>query len=128
MSPEESALIIKILVGAGILFGIGYVGNILSFSNRFVNALVTAVVFAIVYGALYYAIDQATMDSEIGNISQADWMKMVGISAVLVFIIDFIANMLSFSSRFVNALVTAVIFAILFGVMMYVTGGAPQPA
>jgi len=118
-------MLVKILVGAGILFVIGFIGNMLSFSNRFMNALVTAVVFALIYGALYYAIDQATLAEEMGPISQQQWMQMVAISAGLVFVIDLVANMISFSSRFMNALVTAVLFAILFGAMMYATGGLP---
>ena len=126
MSEAESAFLIKILIGAGILFVIGYIGNILSFSSRFMNAFVTAIVFALVYGALYFVIDQAALSAEVGAMSQEQWFKMVGISAVLVFIIDLVANMLAFNSRFVNALLTAVVFAILFGGLMYATGGVPQ--
>ena len=48
MSLAETALLYKVLVGARSLFGIGYVGNLLSFSNRFVNALVIAIVFAVI--------------------------------------------------------------------------------
>ena len=126
MSEAESAFLIKILIGAGILFVSGYIGNILSFSSRFMNAFVTAIVFALVYGALYFVIDQAALSAEVGAMSQEQWFKMVGISAVLVFIIDLVANMLAFNSRFVNALMTAVVFAILFGGLMYATGGVPQ--
>ena len=128
MSEVESAFLMKVLIGAGILFVIGYIGNMLSFSNRFVNALVTAIVFGVIYGALYFVIDQATLSSEVGAMSQEQWFKMVAISAVLVFIIDLVANMLSFNNRFVNALMTAVVFAVLFGGLMYATGGIPQPA
>ena len=42
MSPSETALITQVLISAGFLFGIAYLGNRLSFSNRFVNALITA--------------------------------------------------------------------------------------
>lgn len=126
MSEAESAFLIKILVGAGILFVIGYVGNMLSFSNRFMNALITAVVFALIYGALYFVIDQTALSAEVGVVSQEQWFKMVGISAVLVFIIDLVANMLAFNSRFTNALMTAIVFAVLFGGLMYATGGVPQ--
>jgi len=126
MSEAESAFLIKILVGAGILFVIGYVGNMLSFSNRFMNALITAVVFALIYGALYFVIDQTALSAEVGVVSQEQWFKMVGISAVLVFIIDLVANMLAFNSRFINALMTAIVFAVLFGGLMYATGGVPQ--
>ena len=127
MSEAESAFLVKILIGAGILFVIGYIGNMLSFSNRFMNALVTAVVFALVYGALYFVIDQAALSAEVGALSQEQWFKMVGISAVLVFIIDLVANMIAFNSRFTNALMTAIVFAVLFGGLMYATGGVPQP-
>ncbi|MBU2532455.1 MAG: hypothetical protein KKB37_06920 [Alphaproteobacteria bacterium] len=127
MSEIETAFVMKVLVGAGILFVIGYIGNLLSFSNRFVNALVTAIVFAVIYGALYYFIDQSTLPAEVGAVSQTQWMQMVGISAALVFIIDLVANMLAFNSRFVNALMTAIVFAVLFGGLMYLTGGVPQP-
>ncbi len=126
MSEAESAFLMKILIGAGILFVIGYIGNMLSFSNRFMNALVTAVVFALVYGALYFVIDQAALSAEVGAMSQQQWFKMVGISAVLVFIIDLVANMIAFNSRFTNALMTAIVFAVLFGGLMYATGGVPQ--
>lgn len=125
MSEAESAFLVKILVGAGILFVIGYIGNMLSFSSRFMNAFVTAIVFALIYGALYFVIDQAALSEEVGALSQEQWFKMVGISAVLVFIIDLVANMIAFNSRFVNALMTAVVFAVLFGGLMYATGGIP---
>ena len=126
MSPAESALITKVLVGAGILFGIGYIGNLLSFSNRFVNALVTAIVFAVISGALYYFIDKAMLPPDLQQISQQQWIQMIGLSAVLVFVIDLIANMMTFSSRFMNALMTAIIFAILAGALLYFGGGLPQ--
>lgn len=125
MSPAETALFTKILIGAGILFGIGYIGNLLSFSNRFVNALVTAIVFAVIYGALYYFIDKAMLPPDLQQISQEQWFQMIGLSAALVFVIDFVANMLTFSSRFVNALATAVVFAVLGGALLYFGGGLP---
>ncbi|MGI9423248.1 MAG: hypothetical protein ACR2PA_08640 [Hyphomicrobiaceae bacterium] len=125
MSPAETAILMKVLVGAGILFVIGYIGNLISFSNRFINALVTAVVFAVVYGALYYFIDSATLPPELQQISQETWLQMIALSAALVFVIDLVANMLSFSSRFLNALMTAVVFAVLFAVLVYTTGGVP---
>lgn len=125
MSEAESAFLAKILIGAGILFVIGYIGNMLSFSSRFMNAFVTAIVFALIYGALYFVIDQAALSEEVGALSQEQWFKMVAVSAVLVFIIDLVANMIAFNSRFVNALMTAVVFAVLFGGLMYATGGVP---
>lgn len=127
MTPAETALLTKILIGAGILFVIGYIGNVIAFGGRFVNALVTAIVFAIIYGALYYGIDKATLPPDMQNLSQEKWFQMVGIAAVVVFVIDLIANMISFSSRFVNALMTAVVFAVVAGALMYFTGGVPSP-
>ena len=135
MSPELSTLVTPVLTGAAILFVIGYIGNLLSFSNRFVNALVTAIVFAIIYGAMLYFVflsgselppevkEKLEQSPELRNVTQQTLIQVVGISAVLVFIIDFIANMLSFSSRFMNALMTAIVFAVLFGGLMYATGG-----
>lgn len=121
MSPADTALLMKILVGAGILFGVGYVGNLLSFSNRFVNALVTAIVFAVIYGAMVYFIDRAALPPELARLSQQQWMQMILMAAGLVFVIDLVANMLSFSGRFSNALMTAVVFAVVFGAMLYLT-------
>jgi hypothetical protein len=43
-------------------------------------------------------------------------------SAALVFVIDLVANMLSFSSRIMNALMAAVLFAVLFAFLIYATG------
>ena len=126
MSAAVTALITKILFGAGILFVIGYIGNLLSFSNRVVNALVTAIVFAVIYGALYYFIDKAMLPPDLQQISQQQWIQMIGLSAALVFVIDLIANMLTFSSRFVNALATAIVFAVLGGALLYFGGGVPQ--
>jgi hypothetical protein len=45
---------VPVLIGAAIVFFVDLIGNMLSFSNRFVNALVTALVFAILFGALFY--------------------------------------------------------------------------
>lgn len=126
MSEIEIAFYTKVLIGAGILFVIGYIGNMLSFSNRFMNALVTAVVFAVIYGALYFVIDKAVLSEQVGAVSQEQWFKMVGISAILVFVIDLVANMLAFNNRFVNALMTALVFAVVFIGLMYATGGIPQ--
>lgn len=127
MSPMETALLTKVLVGAGILFVIGYIGNLISFSNRFMNALVTAIVFAVIYGILFYFIDRATLPPELQDVSQETLFQMIGFSAILVFVIDLVANMLSFSSRLMNALMTAIVFAVLYGALLYFVGGAPVP-
>jgi hypothetical protein len=47
------------------------------------------------------------------------WFEPVIIAAIVVFVIDLIGNMLSFSNRFVNAFVTAVVFAVVFGGLVY---------
>lgn len=126
MTPAETALLTNILVGAGIVFVIAWLGNVLSFSNRFVNALVTAVIFALLYGALAYGIDKSMLPPELQTASQETWIQMIVMGAVLVFVLDLVANMLSFGNRFVSALVTAVLFAILFGLAVYATGGMPE--
>lgn len=125
MSPAETALLSQALVGAAVVFVVAYIGNLLSFSNRFVNALVTAIVFAAIYAGIYFAVDRAVLPPEVRNLSQEAWIKMIAIAAGLVFVIDLVGNMLSFSNRFLNALVTALVFAALFGGLMYATGGVP---
>ena len=52
MSPAEQTFLVQVLIAAGVLFVIGFIGNVLSFSNRFVNALVTAIIFVLVYGGI----------------------------------------------------------------------------
>ena len=47
------------------------------------------------------------------------WLEPVIIAAVVVFVVDLIGNMISFSNRFVNALVTAILFAVLFGAVVH---------
>lgn len=126
MSPEDYSMLLKIATSAAVLFVIAYIGNVLTFSNRFVNALVTAVIFGLVNAALFYAIDMATLPDNLQELSQQTWFQMVLLSAGLVFVIDLVANMLSFSSRFASALMTAIVFAVLYGALFYVTGGLPE--
>ena len=114
MSPAETALITKILAGSGVVFVIAFLGNLLSFSNRFVNALVTAIAFAVIYAGLYYLIDQTMLPAELRNISQEKWIQMVLTAAALVFGLDLVANVLSFSNRVGNALLAAILFAVMF--------------
>jgi hypothetical protein len=52
--PAEFAWLEPVLISSGIVFVVGLIGNLLSFSNRFVNALVTAIVFAAIFGTLSY--------------------------------------------------------------------------
>jgi hypothetical protein len=121
MSASETALLANVLVGSGILFVIAFLGNALTFSNRFVNALVTALVFAIFYAALIYTVDTTVLPPELKEATRDTWVQMVLMAAGLVFVLDLIANFISFSNRFVSALVTAVLFAVLFGVAVYTT-------
>jgi hypothetical protein len=43
------------------------------------------------------------------------WLQPVLIGAVIVFLLDLIGNMISFSNRFLNALTTGIVFAVVFG-------------
>lgn len=122
MSPIATAMLTKVLLGAGVLFVIAYIGNLLSFSNKLVNALVTAVVFAVVYAGLFYLVDQATLPADLREVTQETWIQVIAMSAVVVFVVDLVANMLSFSNRFMSALVTALLFVALFGTLFYLTG------
>jgi ABC-type Fe3+-siderophore transport system permease subunit len=47
------------------------------------------------------------------------WLEPVLIGALIVFVIDLIGNMISFSNRFLNALVTAIVFAVIFSALIY---------
>src|SRR5512139_645712 len=99
MSASETALLTNVLVGSGILFVIAYLGNALTFTNRFVNALVTALIFAVFYGALIYTVDKTVMPPEVKEMTQDAWIQMILMAAGLVFILDLLANFISFSSR-----------------------------
>ena len=128
MSPVEQTLLVQLLVMAGILFVIGLIGNVLSFSNRFMNALITAVIFMLVYGGLFYvalASDQDELREQIGALSQEQLLVNIGVAGALVFVIDFVANMLSFQSRFMNALMTSIVFLLLFGAFIFLSGNIP---
>ena len=126
MSPSETALITQVLISSGFLFGIAYLGNRLSFSNRFVNALVTALIFAVFYAGLAYTVDETVLPPELKEANRQTWLQMIVIAAGLVFALDLVANFISFSNRLVSALVTAVLFAVLFGAAaIYSSGGIP---
>lgn len=47
------------------------------------------------------------------------WLEPVLIGAVIVFILDLIGNLISFSNRVLNALATAIVFAVVFGGLLY---------
>ncbi len=46
------------------------------------------------------------------------WLQPVIIAAIVVFVVDLIGNIISFSSRITNALITAVLFALIFGTLV----------
>ena len=51
-------------------------------------------------------------------LSNLNWLQPVLLASAVVFVLDLIGNMLSFSNRFVNALVTAIVFAVVFGALI----------
>jgi uncharacterized protein involved in cysteine biosynthesis len=125
MSPSETALITQVLISSGFLFGIAYLGNRLSFSNRFVNALITALIFAVFYAGLAYTVDKTVLPPEMKETTKDTWLQMILMAAGLVFVLDLVANFISFNNQFVSALTTAVLFVVLFGALLYSTGGIP---
>ena len=50
-------------------------------------------------------------------LDQFAWLQPVLIAAAVVFVLDLVGNMISFSNRFLNALTTAIVFAVLFGAL-----------
>ena len=52
--PADLSWLTPVLIGAAIVFFVDLIGNMLSFSNRFLNALVTAIVFAVIFGLVFY--------------------------------------------------------------------------
>ncbi len=52
-------------------------------------------------------------------LDQFAWLQPVLIAAAVVFFLDLVGNMISFSNRFLNALTTAVVFAVLFGTLIH---------
>lgn len=119
--PTEYAWLEPVLIAAAVVFVIGLIGNILSFSNRFVNALVTAIVYVAVFAGVIFA---SKIEAPISPVhflpGEYAWLELVLIGGAVLFVIDLIGNTLSFSNRFVNALVTAIVFAIVFGALTYV--------
>lgn len=57
------------------------------------------------------------------------WLEPVLVAAAVVFVVDLIGNMISFSNRILNALVTAIVFTAIFGSLTYLAHkqGAPVP-
>ena len=119
--PTEYNWLEPVLIAAGVVFVVGLIGNVLSFSNRFVNALVTAIVFAVIFGVLIFLSKAQAPASPVEFLpAEYSWLQPVLIAAAVVFVVDLIGNVLSFSNRFVNALVTALVFAAIFGGLTYV--------
>ncbi len=118
--PAEYAWLEPVLFFAAVVFVIGLIGNILAFGNRFVNALVTALLVAIVGGALNYHFFGDSLPKTMALDQAYAWLEPVLIAAAVVFVVDLIGNMLSFSNRFVNAVVTALVFAVIFGALSFV--------
>jgi hypothetical protein len=52
---DQFPWLLPVLIGSAIVFVLDLVGNLISFSNRFLNALATAIVFAVVFGGLLYS-------------------------------------------------------------------------
>ncbi len=52
-------------------------------------------------------------------LDQFAWLQPVLIAAAVVFVLDLVGNMISFSNRFLNALTTAIVFAVLFGALIH---------
>ena len=123
MSPEQTVLLTNVLMGSGVLFVIAYLGNALTFSNRFVNALATALIFGVFYGVLIYTVDKTVTPPELKEASHQAWLQIVVMASSVVFVLDLVANFISFNNRAVSALVTAVLFAVLFGFAIYSSGG-----
>ena len=128
--PAEYQYFEPLVVATIVVFVVGLIGNVLSFSNRFGNALVTAIVFAAIFGGLAY-LSKGEAPAAPAHFLPAEyaWLEIVLIASGVVFVVDLIGNVLSFSSRVVNALVTAVVFALIFGSLTYLAykDGAPMP-
>jgi hypothetical protein len=115
--PQDLAWLQPVIVMTGVVFVIGLIGNILSFSSRFMNALVTAIVFALIAAALFYSVLGGSIPKTIAAPADLAWLEPVIVMSAVIFVIDLVANMLSFSNRVVNALVTAVLFGLVNAVL-----------
>ena len=134
--PADLAWLEPVIVMSAVVFVVGLIGNILSFSSRFMNALVTAIVFALLSGALFFMMFKDSIPRTIAAPADLAWLEPVVVMSVIVFVVDLMGNMLSFSNRFVNALVTAIIFALISGASFFYlykdgsmpAASAPTPA
>jgi hypothetical protein len=118
--PTDYSWLEPVLVMSAIVFFVGLIGNILSFESRFMNALVTAVVFGILSAILFFFMFRGSVPKTIAAPADLAWLEPVVIASAIVFIVDLIGNMLSFSNRFTNAIMTSVVFALLFGALSFV--------
>ena len=117
--PAEYSIYEPVVIAAAVVFVVALVGNVLSFSSRIGNAFLTAVIFAAIFGALSYV---SKVNAPAPHFLPPEYAvaELVLIAAAIVFVVDLIGNVLSFSNRFVSALVTAIVFAALFGGLTYV--------
>ena len=75
--------------------------------------------------------DETVLPPELKEANRQTWLQMIVIAAGLVFVLDLVANFISFSNRFASALTTAILFAVLFGLALYSASGlstTPTPA
>jgi hypothetical protein len=127
--PADYSWLEPVIVMSAIVFIVGLIGNILSFESRFGNAAVTALVFGVLSSILFFFMFRSGSPKTIAAPADLAWLEPVLIAAAIVFVVDLIGNMLSFSNRFTNAIVTAAVFALLFGGLSYVAyrdGTLPQ--
>jgi cell shape-determining protein MreD len=117
--PAVYSWLEPVIVMSAIVFFVGLIGNILSFESRFGNALTTALLFAILSAVLFFFMFRGQVPKTIAAPADLAWLEPVLIASAIVFIVDLIGNMLSFSNRFTNALVTSAVFALLFGGLSY---------
>ena len=118
--PADLTWLEPVIVMSAVVFVVGLIGNILSFSSRFMNALVTAIIFALLSGVLFFMMFKDSVPRTIAVPADLAWLEPVLVASAIVFVVDLIGNMLSFSNRFVNAVVTAVVFGVVFGGLSYV--------
>ena len=71
--------------------------------------------------------DETVLPPELKEANRQTWLQMIVVAAGLVFVLDLVANFISFSTRFVSALGTAVLFAVLFGAAPCVGKLTAQP-
>jgi xanthine/uracil permease len=120
--PAEYQYLEPTVIAAGVVFVVALLGNILSFSNRFVNALVTAILFGAIFGGLAYVTKVGPPPGAQSQFLPPEylWLELVLVASAVVFVVDLIGNILSFSNRFLSAIVTAIVFAVIFGGLTHV--------